>query len=233
MTKPRIIVLMHYLEMGGAETSLIGLLGALDPSRVDVDLFVHSHQGPLMKFIPDWVNLLPKVKAYAMIERPMKEVLKRGAFGVLVGRLLAKYKHRQYIGKHPETRVLDASAFQYVGDCVTPHLPPINPETEYDLCVSFLTPHNIGRDKVRARKRIAWIHTDYSTIRVNAKQELPVWDAYDYIASISPDVTRSFVQTFPSLERKIIEIENILSPTFVRARAEEFDVAAEMPRWGG
>lgn len=228
MTKPHIIVLMHYLELGGAETSLIGLLGALDPSQVAVDLFIYSHQGSMMKFVPNWVNLLPEVMEYTMIERPMKEALKYGAFGVLAGRLLAKYKHYLYISKHPEKRMLDVSLFQYVGDCVTPHLPPINPTVEYDLCISFLNPHNIGRDKVCAKKRIAWIHTDYSTVRINAKQELPVWDAYDHIVSISPDVTRSFVQTFPSLERKIIEIENILSPVFVRSQADEFDVSAEM-----
>ena len=67
--KPRIIILMHYMELGGAEISLIGLLGALDPAKVDVDLFVYSHQGPLMKFIPGWVNLLPEIKAYSMLER--------------------------------------------------------------------------------------------------------------------------------------------------------------------
>ena len=64
MPKPRIIILMHYLELGGAEMALIGLLGALDPDKVDVDLFIYSHQGPLMKFIPEWVNLLPEVRAY-------------------------------------------------------------------------------------------------------------------------------------------------------------------------
>ena len=63
MPKPRIIILMHYLELGGAEMALIGLLHALDPDRVDVDLFVYSHRGPLMQYIPDWVKLLPEVVA--------------------------------------------------------------------------------------------------------------------------------------------------------------------------
>lgn len=42
--KPRIIILMHYMELGGAEMALLGLLGALDPERVQVDLFIYSHQ---------------------------------------------------------------------------------------------------------------------------------------------------------------------------------------------
>ena len=223
---------MHYLELGGAEIALIGLLRALDPKRVDVDLFLYSHRGPLMKFIPDWVNVLPEVRSYAMIETPVREALRRGAAGIVAARLLAKWKHRRYVRRMQPDGKVDASAFQYVADCVTPLLPAINPDVEYDLCISFLTPHNIGRDKVRAKKRLAWIHTDYSTVSVNVAQELPVWGAYDHIASISSDVTRSFVRTFPTLESKIIGIENILSPAFVRSRAEEFDVSAEIQGGG-
>jgi glycosyltransferase involved in cell wall biosynthesis len=39
--------------------------------------------------------------------------------------------------------------------------------------------------------------------------------------SISSEVTHCFLQKFPSLKGKIVEIENILSPTFIRERAEE------------
>lgn len=225
--KPRILILMHYMELGGAEISLIGLLNALDPERVDVDLFIHSHRGPLMKFIPKWVNLLPELKPYSLIESPMKEAVMAGQWRVAANRLRARRQHRIYLQTVDEIKE-DISLFQYVADCITPSLPQINPDEEYDLCISFLIPHNIGRDKVRARKRLAWIHTDYSTVHVNAAKELPVWDAYEHIASISPDVTTSFLKTFPSLSSKIIEIENILSPTFVRSRAEEFDVSDEM-----
>lgn len=225
--KPRIIILMHYMELGGAELSLIGLLGALNPVKVDVDLFVYSHRGPLMKFIPDWINLLPESEAYSMIESPMKDAVLHRQIGVVAGRLLAKWQYARYARKSIPTGD-DIAIMQYVGSSVTPWLPAINPGVEYDLCISFLTPHNIGRDKVKARKRLAWIHTDYSTVSLNAAMELPVWNSYDYIASISSDVTNAFIKTFPSLAPKIVEIENILSPAFVRSRAEEFDPSQEI-----
>lgn len=225
--KPRLFIDIHYMELGGAEMALLGLVGALDPERVDVDLFVHSHQGPLMKFIPDHVNLLPEVGAYSVIERPMGEAVRKGHWGVAIGRLMAKWQCRNYRRKHP-AQGDDGAIMQYVGDCVTPWLPKINPTVEYDLCISFLTPHNIGRDRVRARKRLAWIHTDYSTVSVNAAKELPVWSAYDAIASISDEVTRSFLKVFPTLESKLVPIENILPEAYVRARADEFDAGREM-----
>ena len=82
-------------------------------------------------------------------------------------------------------------------------------------------------------KKICWIHTDYSVVDVNVEQELPVWSAFDHVMSISPDVTKTFVQVFPSLNDKIVEMENILSPTFVRNRSNEFDAMPELASWHG
>ena len=86
-------------------------------------------------------------------------------------------------------------------------------------------------DKVKAKKKIAWIHTDYTRVWVDAAEELKVWGRYDYIASISTYVTKTFLQVFPSLAPKIVEIENILSPTFVRERADLEKITDA--HWGG
>ena len=107
-------------------------------------------------------------------------------------------------------------------------MPEIMPEKEYDMAISFLTPHYIGVHKVRAKKRIAWIHTDYSSVQVNVESELTMWDAYDYIASISNSVTKSFLKVFPSLADKILLIENILPEKLIFNQAEAFSVDSEM-----
>lgn len=224
--KKRIFISMHYMELGGAESSLIGLLQALDYSKYEVDLFIHSHQGEMMQFIPKEVNLLPEIKEYAMIERPMTEVLREGCLKVLFARLKAKWQFRRYLQKKGIAE--SAAVFQYVGNAVTPVLPSLASLGEYDLAISFLNPHNIVRDKVKAKKKICWIHTDYSRIDVNVELELPVWSAYNHIVSISPDVTKTFLQVFPSLKDKIVEMENILSAEFVRKRAEEFNANANL-----
>lgn len=211
---------MHYMALGGAERSLLGLLNAIDTDRYDVDLFINQHTGEFMHLIPKKINLLPELKGYNAIERPMKAILKERQFGVLLGRLKAKLQHKLYHKSLKEPyRSFDASAFQYIADCVDPYLPPLKDLGVYDLAISFLQPHNIVLNKVQAKKKIAWIHTDYSTIHVNAAKELKIWGQFDHVVSISPDCTRSFLKTFPSLKDKIIEIENILSPTFVRTQA--------------
>lgn len=232
--KKRIFIAIHYLEIGGAEISLIGLLNALDLSRYDVDLFVYSHRGPLMAYVPEGVNLLPEIPEYARMESPLRGVLRDGYWRLALARLWAKMRHRLYVWrKHP----VDGSAiFQYVAGAVTPILPSLHHLGTYDLAVSFLTPHNIVRDKVLARRKVCWIHTDYDRIDVNENMELPVWGAYDSILSIAPDVTRNFCLHFPSLKEKIVEVPNILSPAFVRDRSMAMtadEVAHEMPQIPG
>jgi len=229
MTKMRVFISMHYMELGGAEISLIGLLQALDYSKYDVDLFVHRHQGELMAFIPKEVNVLPKITAYACIESPLTEAIRRRQFGVVWGRLKAKWRARRY---QPRNAALPQCAiFQYVAQEVEPYLPSLEHYGEYDLAISYLQPHNYVLGKVKAKKKICWIHTDYTKVEFDVDAELPIWTAYDHIVSISPDVTKTFLRIFPSLENRIVEIENILSSEFVRKRAEETDVSEEMPRY--
>ena len=217
MEKKRMFLSMHYLELGGAEISLIGLLDTIDKEKYDVDLFLYSHQGELMEFIPEGVNLLPENPSYSMYERPLQEVVKNGFFGIAFARLVARYKYKLYCKR---TRPNDLQAvFAYVMKEVEPHLPSLDYLGEYDLAISFLMPHNVVLNKVRAKKKICWIHTDYSKIDTDVELELPVWSGFDHIASISEEVTTKFLENFPSLSSKIIEINNILSPDFVRKRA--------------
>ena len=81
MTKPRIFINMHYMELGGAERALLGLLNAFDTSRVDVDLFLNQHTGDFMPLIPNKINLLPERRGYNAIERPMTQILREGQLG--------------------------------------------------------------------------------------------------------------------------------------------------------
>ncbi len=225
--KPRIFIQIHYLEIGGAETSVIGLLQALNPEKVEVDLFLNDHRGEMMGYIPKWVNVLPEVPEYSMIERPLKELLKKRFFRITIARLWAKFCFFLYMRKkHP----IDGSAiFGYVGKYVTKVLPSLSYLGTYDLAVSYISSQIVSH-KVKARKKICWIHTDYTQIDVNTDLEYPVWNGYDNIVSISQDVTRTFLVRFPALKDKIVQIENILSPSFVRQRADSEPYPPEMNR---
>lgn len=227
--KPRILINMHYMEIGGAERALLGLLNAIDTNRVSVDLFINQHTGEFMQLIPDKINLLPEIKRYSTIERPIIDIVKEGYIDIACARIFAKIHHWFYRRIKTSEKKCDMSIFQYVAKYTTPLLPSLQKLGKYDLAISFLAPHNIVAKKVLAKKKLAWIHTDYSTISINKDSEIQIWSKFDNIVSISQDVTTTFSSCFQSLNDKIIEIENILSPDYIITQSNQY-VPAEIEK---
>ena len=227
--KKKLLIVSHALELGGAERSLIGLLDALDPERWDIDLFLFRHQGELIADIPAYVTLLPEVPAYTVLARPMKDTLREGHVLLTAARLTGRIAAGRYAKKHGHTE--SGVGLEYSHKFTCPLMPAIQPNKEYDLAVSFLTPHYFVAKKVRAKKKVAWIHTDYSRVQVNIPSETAMWSTYDHIASISDAVTESFLTVFPSLKNKIVLIENILPERFLKRQALE-PTGTDMPADG-
>lgn len=223
----QILIVSHAMELGGAERSLLGLLKVLDPKRYKIDLFLLRHEGELLEYIPEYVHVLPKVAAYTVLARPMKDTLREGHFWLTGVRLYAKIKAARYNKKHQYKD--SAVALEYSHKYIKRYMPKINPTVEYDLAISFLTPHYFVAEKVRAKKKIAWIHTDYKKVQINIPSETVMWGKYDYIASISEEVSKSFLEVCPSLRSKLILIENILPERLIKRQAMELDVTKEMP----
>lgn len=228
--KKKLLIVSHALELGGVERSLIGLLDALDPEVWDTDLFLLRHEGELMDAVPAHIRLLPAIPAYTVLARPMKDTLKEGHILLTAARLAGKLAAKNYDRKHGFTE--SGVSLEYSHKYTYRLMPRIQPDTEYDLAISFLTPHYICAHNVRARQKIAWIHTDYKTVRVDIDSEKKMWEAYDYIASISEAVSDSFLSVFPTLQKKIVLIVNILPETLIRQQADAFCVEDEMPPKG-
>ncbi len=225
--KKKILIVSHALELGGAERSLIGLLDVIDPELYDVDLFLLRHEGELMAAIPSYVNLLQEASSYTVLARPMRTTLKEGHFWLTATRLVGKLAAKRYAKRHAFTD--SGVSLEYSHKFTCPFMPKIQPDIEYDLAISFLTPHYFATKKVLAKRKIAWIHTDYSQVQVNISSETAMWGTFDFIVSISAAVTDSFVKVFPTLQNKIVMIQNILSEQLIHQQANEFSVKSEMP----
>ena len=110
--KPRIFINMHYMEIGGAERALLGLLNAIDTNKVDVDLFINQHTGEFMKLIPNKINLLPEISAYSVIEKSITTAIRNGQLGIAFARIFAKFAHQ--FCKNNEVNKDDISIFNLV-----------------------------------------------------------------------------------------------------------------------
>lgn len=213
----KILIVSHAMEIGGVERSLLDMLYSIDTSRVQVDLFLYRHSGEWLHMIPQKVHLLPEIPQYACLAVPAAEVLKKGQWQILYGRAKGKWKAKKYSKKYKLKN--STVGIEYSHKYTRKYMPNIQPDTEYDLAISFLTPHYFVTEKVRAKKKIAWIHTDYSYIDVDIASERDMWNKYDKIASISDSCTKGFLSKFPELESKILCIENVLSDELIWKQA--------------
>lgn len=213
--KKKILIASYDLEIGGVERSLISMLNNFDYERYDVELLLYNHSGEFMPLILKNVKLLPENTKYKSIRLGIGTLIKSGEYNLAFQRLRAKYGYEYRRDKSLD----DTYQMQLMWKYCNPYFPKV--EEEYDVAISYLWPHNFVAEKVRAKKKIAWIHTDYSNISPDRNIDLEVWDKFDSIVGVSEKCVATFLKLYPSLKEKCVVVENIASPEFIRKMSEE------------
>ena len=213
----KILIIMPSLFIGGAERSLLGLLEAFDYSKVDVSLFLYRHEGEFMKYIPEQVNLLPEMPQYCTFDVPIKSLLlsRKCLFGV--ARILSKVAMRVHCLISGERSGV-WMPMQYISKYLQPLLPQI--PGSYDLGIMFLGVADALINKVDAKVKVTWCHTDYDSLYPNKKQDIKTYSKVDYIATVSEACADVFKKFYPQFSKKTLTIENILAKNLAAREAE-------------
>ncbi|WP_448162563.1 glycosyltransferase [Bacillus mobilis] len=225
MKKKKILITSFDMAIGGVERSLIGLLNTIDYSKYDVDLMLFKHEGEFLFLLPKLPNLLKEVKQYTTFRKSIKQILQEGQITIGMARTLGKILGDVH-GRYVKSAEVGYFVIQYGWRITLPFIPKL--EEEYDVAISFLWPHYFVGDKVRAKRKIGWIHTDYSNINLNANMEYKMWSKMDNIVAVSEGCRDSFLSILPNVNKNVEIIENILSPEFVREQANREDVMKEL-----
>ncbi|WP_026694379.1 glycosyltransferase [Peribacillus kribbensis] len=215
--KKSILIAVYDMEIGGIERSLINMLESFNYDNYEVDLLIFNHTGDFLKLIPGQVNILPQVAQYSIFRKSIYQCVQEGHVSLALVRVLSKF-----MGNFKATfrRLEEDSGYmqmQLALKYASAFLPRV--KKEYDVVISYAWPHDILAKKVKAHKKIAWIHTDYSKLEIDNKIDYRIWDRFDYIASVSQECTNSFLKMYPDLKKRIVLIENITSPEFIKKRA--------------
>ena len=111
---------------------------------------------------------------------------------------------------------------QYTARFLQPLLPDI--PGEYDLGIMFLGIADTLINKVQAKKKITWNHTDYDTLFPNRSMDLETYSKVDAVVSVSPACTEKIKAFYPELANKAITIENALAGQFIEQCAKELQI---------
>ena len=210
----KVLFIINTLRMGGAEKSLISLLHSMDPKRYDVTVLVFEEGGILEEELPQWVHLR---YAGALTRAMILEFRFYGKDLLKSGRLLA-YLSRIRVSLNSKFGI-----HQFSWDIIKKYIPDL--PGSYDVGISYLEgyPAYYLRDKVQAKKKMAWIHTDMSR-NVIHKEEKLVYKSMDQIFTISETCRESFVKIIPEIKDRIIVFQNIVNTSEIISRANRPEI---------
>ncbi|PFK38367.1 glycosyl transferase [Bacillus cereus] len=225
--KKNILFIMNNLNCGGAEKALISLLEVIDYSKYKVDLFLFKHEGIFINKLPKEVTVLPepiKYKYFDMsIKKSVTELMKIGDFKTIFSRGVLGYLAKT----ETNGAVIEQKIWKYMSNSIG----KIN--EEYDVAIGFQekNPIYFCVDKVKAKKKIGWIHTDYNKLGIDYSKEKFYFSKLDHIVTVSEELVNILKENFPEYENKIGCIHNIVSSRMIRKMSlEKVDFKEENDR---
>ena len=225
MKKKKVLFIMPSMFIGGAERSLLGLLDTFNYEEYEVSLFLYRHEGEFLKYIPEQVHILPGIKEYATFDVPIVTLLRSSLWKFGIARICGKIKLR--IQKSRQGYGVWA-AMQNISHSIQKLLPLI--PGNYDAAISFLGIPDVLLNKVEAKVKIAWNHTDYTILGPDTEYDRQIYKILDYIVSVSEQCTEQFVSVYPEFQKKAITIQNIISEKLLKRQATE--EISDMKRYG-
>ena len=212
--KKKLLFVIPSLHSGGAEKSLISLLQALDYTQYDVDLFLFRREGLFLPLVPPAVRVFDAGEDYRMFDGDARAAVR---YFLRRGKILCAWRRYRYAKAQllPHAQRVEQS-WKYLSSML-PHL------SGYDDAIAYLegTSTYFVVSRVRAARKIAFLHTNYDFIRGNAEMDAPFYRQTDALVSVSEVCCDKAVQYFPFLEGKVVCLANIVSPAFIRGMAQE------------
>lgn len=196
----KILFVIDSFHMGGAEKSLVTLLGLLPVKDMDIEVMRMAEGGELQPLVPKEVRLtrLP-------LHKP--GILGRLRFNAARA---AMHYWRRFVGTHSHPN-------DFFWRFMRHSVPPL--DREYDIAIAYQqgVPTAYVATRVKARRKIAWVNADVASAGYNPATNLRYYREMDNIVTVSDTLRTLFLNEHPSLdEKRVTVINDIIDPKAIR-----------------
>jgi glycosyltransferase involved in cell wall biosynthesis len=215
----KVLIIMHDMASGGAQRSLLTFLSEMEQfkDQYDISLQVMKEEGLFYQLIPSYVKHVDIPNEIACMQSPFisKAFWQKCNTRTVAAKLRWQFSQSrlpisEYGGKHQ----IWWNAWRKV-------IPELS--THYDTAVSYM--HGYTNyyliDKIKADKKVMWIHTQYSEPDVNLDFDKRYYAQADQIITVSETCAESFKKQLPDLSDKVKIIRNLSSRQLIRQMAEK------------
>ena len=212
----RVLFVLNNMMIGGIENSFLSLVSAL-PASYEVHLLLLNIEGPLLEAIPPRIKILDNIhnadtNSY-LTKSPFRTValflkkglIFRGLNGIYLGFLYHLTKKTKYAYEIFDWRITKV-------------------EYDYDVAISYhntvdFIPYYTAK-KIRANKKIQWIHTDVSVCPANTLAKRSIYKYFDEFIVVSKAAMQSFKNVLPEYDARTRLFYNILQTKNILALAK-------------
>ncbi|RGI21398.1 glycosyltransferase [Ruminococcus sp. TF08-4] len=222
MRKKKVLFVINTLGCAGAEKALLELLKEFPKEEYEVSLYVLLNQGELISQIPQYVKVLNQnYSNMSVLSKEGKKTLNHQIFcrlfqkgavfkniSYLLKGLMQMIKSRKVYPDKLLWRVMSDSGMKL--------------KDTYDLAVAYLEGGSTYyvHDHVNAKRKIAFLHVDYTYAGYTRKLDKNCYQDFDRIFTVSEEVRNSLERVYPECKERIMVFPNLIDQKGIREKAK-------------
>jgi glycosyltransferase involved in cell wall biosynthesis len=215
--KKKIVFMVINMNIGGTEKALLNMINEMPKDQYEITILMLEKYGGFLDAIPKEVRVeyLEDYAAYKqLLNRPIKttavELIKQGK---IVKSITLGCAH--YLSKIFKNKML---YYNYVLKNLSEY------KNHYDVAIAYAGPMDFisyfVAKKIKAEKRIQWIHFDVTQIGFNAKLSEKLYKMYDKIFVVSNEAEKKLINKVPSIKGKTEVFLNVVSHNTILSQSE-------------
>lgn len=216
--KKKILFMVSSMNIGGVEKSLLSLLSVIPKEKYDITVLTLEKKGGFLDYIPSYITVeeaawFKEIKPIIMEspQRTIKKYLKENKVFKIPTFIYSYYKSKNTDNRYIYYKNILKSI-------------PEN-EGEYDVAIAYAGPTEIIdayiTHKVKAKKKIGWVHFDISKHKINEKLYENLYEKFDKIFTVSNEANKKLNEIIPSTVNKSEVLLNIISKELINEMAKE------------
>lgn len=205
--KKKILFVIDSLNIGGAEKSLVTLLSLMDYSCYEVDLQLFAYGGAFTQFVPNEVNVLPPLNYYEFLSLPLRKQL----FSPLM--FWERIKYSSLLRK---PNLLHADKACLYWQTIGKHIDKST--KQYDIAIAYAqgVPTFYVVDKISAKKKLAWINTEYHLKDKTHEYQRQFYERSDVVVPVSDSALEVFSSVYPEFRYKMKVMWDIMDAVMIK-----------------
>ena len=222
--KQKMLIIGITMAAAGSEKSFLSFARhAIDYDQYEVDLLLAKKTGDFLSQIPKNIRVLEMGKEGEIFLINRDDAARIIARRYLLKNPLRAFSLLPHIIKRKTAKT--AAEKDFASNRMWCELLKKMPawDTEYDVALAYWGDHTMFYmcDKVKAKKKIAWLHFDYANPPREDALYLHYFSKCDKVVTVSKKIEASLKQALPEIADKVMTMENIIDAEDILQRASE------------